>query len=135
MSFDWEQYLDLARYVSGQSKNQPSQEAMLRCAISRAYYAAFNQTCVHMRTREGNQVIPLHGGSHKIVIDQLQNSQDFERRRVGLTLNQLKQSRVQADYYDLFNGTSDIHQMGKKVRQVIAQAQDVLDRLPTLPRP
>lgn len=135
MSFDWEEYLDLARNMSGESSNPPSQEARLRCAISRAYYAAFNQTCARMRTHEENQVIPLDGGSHAIVINQLQNSQDHERRRVGTALGRLKRNRVQADYYAQFDGTSDIHQMGKKARQVIAEAQDVLNRLPNLPRP
>ncbi len=134
MSFDWQEYLDLARNMSGESSNPPSQEACLRCAISRAYYAAFNQTCTRMRTQEGNQGIPLDGGSHQIVIKQLEGSRDQERRQVGTTLSRLKRSRVQADYYADFEGTNDIHQMGKKARQVTAEAQGILDRLPTLHR-
>jgi uncharacterized protein (UPF0332 family) len=40
MSFDWSEYLGLAKYLSGKSDTH-TQEAALRSATSRAYYAAF----------------------------------------------------------------------------------------------
>lgn len=40
MSFDWSEYLDLAEHLSGKGGTY-SQEAALRSATSRAYYAAF----------------------------------------------------------------------------------------------
>jgi len=41
MSFDWSEYLDIARELAGQATASSSAEAKKRCAISRAYYAAF----------------------------------------------------------------------------------------------
>lgn len=42
MSFPWSHYLDLAKALAGQETNGvASQEARLRSAISRAYYAVF----------------------------------------------------------------------------------------------
>ena len=41
MSFDWSEYLKLAQELAGQTGNPASQEARLRAAVSRAYYAVF----------------------------------------------------------------------------------------------
>ncbi|MBN2208367.1 MAG: HEPN domain-containing protein [Candidatus Coatesbacteria bacterium] len=41
MSFDWFEYLSLAKYLSGKTEETYAQEAALRSAASRAYYAAF----------------------------------------------------------------------------------------------
>jgi len=43
MSFHWGSYLDLAKFLTNNKEQIPdiSQEAILRCAVSRAYYAAF----------------------------------------------------------------------------------------------
>jgi uncharacterized protein (UPF0332 family) len=41
MPFDWKEYLDIARYLSGDSSISIGRESSLRAAISRAYYAAF----------------------------------------------------------------------------------------------
>ena len=41
MPFDWREYLELARELSGLRGSSYSQEAAERSAVSRAYYAAF----------------------------------------------------------------------------------------------
>ena len=41
MSFDWSEYLDLARELALQGSAPSLSEARVRAAISRAYYAAF----------------------------------------------------------------------------------------------
>jgi len=41
MLFDWREYLDLAQSLQSHSGGSFTQEAALRCAVSRAYYAAF----------------------------------------------------------------------------------------------
>lgn len=41
MSFDWREYLALARGLAGDSDASYSAEAARRAAISRAYYGAF----------------------------------------------------------------------------------------------
>lgn len=41
MSFDWIDYLELARFLNGQANRVDLTEALQRTAVSRAYYAAF----------------------------------------------------------------------------------------------
>ncbi len=41
MSFDWREYLNLAKMLGGLGESRYSQEAAERSAVSRAYYAAF----------------------------------------------------------------------------------------------
>src|SRR6266566_2382240 len=41
MAFDWKEYLALAQYLQSFSSATVSPEAALRCASSRAYYAAY----------------------------------------------------------------------------------------------
>ena len=41
MAFDWSEYLALARHLQGQESSRFSQEAALRCSISRAYLLLF----------------------------------------------------------------------------------------------
>jgi hypothetical protein len=40
MSFDWSEYFSLAQELVGQPATPAGQEARLRSALSRAYYAA-----------------------------------------------------------------------------------------------
>jgi len=39
--FDWKEYFELAKSLSGDTKANPSQEAKSRSAVSRAYFAAY----------------------------------------------------------------------------------------------
>lgn len=41
MPFDWREYLNLAQSLQSHTGGSFSQEAAFRCAVSRAYYAAF----------------------------------------------------------------------------------------------
>ncbi len=41
MSFDWKEYLDIARFLAKGDFTEFSRDAALRCAVSRAYYSAF----------------------------------------------------------------------------------------------
>jgi len=43
MAFDWREYLTLARDLQAGRASSVSQEAIDRCTISRAYYAAFGR--------------------------------------------------------------------------------------------
>ena len=51
MSFDWSNYLDLARELQRQGAIHSSKEAELRSSISRAYYAAFCKARNYLRDR------------------------------------------------------------------------------------
>lgn len=103
MTFNWSEYLDLARELTGKDTTPASQSAKLRSAISRSYYAAFIQARNFLRDRESLR-IPREN-SHQFVISQFKNSPDDERRRkLGERLQILRGHRRQADYEDKIAG-------------------------------
>ena len=99
MSFDWSEYLILAQELAGQATRPSSQEAKLRSAISRAYYAAFCKARNHLRDKEHHR-IPSGGEAHQYVQNQFKDSPDKARRDVGANLNRLRIRRTKADYED-----------------------------------
>jgi uncharacterized protein (UPF0332 family) len=103
MSFDWSEYLGLAQELAGQTVSPASQEAKLRAAISRAYYAAFCKARNHLRDHEGH-AIPRGGGAHKYVRDQFKNNPDRLRSQIGHNLDRLRRHRNMVDYDDTVPG-------------------------------
>ena len=103
MSFNWSEYLNLARELAGKDPNPATQEAKLRSAISRSYYAAF----IHARNflRDSEDITIPRQNSHQFVISQFTNSPTDERRRkLGAKLQILRGYRRQADYEDRITG-------------------------------
>jgi hypothetical protein len=95
MSFHWAEYLELARFLERQADGV-SREAALRCAVSRAYYAAFCHARNYARDRLSFR--PRGDGSdHGRVREHLRNTRF---RRVCLKLNDLQQWRSRCDYDD-----------------------------------
>lgn len=130
MSFDWSEYLTLARSLVGQTSAPPNQEAAQRAAISRAYYAAFCKARNHLRDRENVQSIPLHGRAHIDVPSYFLQSPLAARRSIGDNLRRLRVDRNNADYYDVFPVTTTL---SSKVTEVIARAERVIQALDQLP--
>ncbi len=124
MSFDWSDYLKLANELAPRPINAATQEAKLRCAISRAYYANYCKARNHLRDNEG-QVIPAHD-AHRYVIDILLNSTERKRRDLGKDLNRLRIDRIKADYYDEFNGVA------AQTEVVLMLAEKVISKLDSL---
>ncbi len=109
--FVWERYLDLAKELSGQTENDgrelnrvPIQEAKLRSAISRSYYAAFCKARNYLRDIEGDKNIPKTGAAHRHVRKKFMESNDRTRKTIGESLTRLIDSRRKADYEDVFSG-------------------------------
>ncbi len=130
MSFEWSEYLNLARSLVGQSTDQPTQEAAQRAAISRAYYAAFCRARNYLRDHDNVQHIPLDGRAHFEVPDQFLQSRDTVRRSIGDDLRRLRIDRNYADYYDQLPITTSVD---RKVREVLARAAKVIQALERIP--
>lgn len=107
MSFDWSQYLNVAKELAGQATIPANQEAKLRAAISRAYYAAFIEARNHLRDKEGHSM-PKTSDAHLYVSQQFELSADSIRRTLGEGLVRLRMYRRQADYVDKFPGLNGI---------------------------
>ena len=135
MSFDWLLYRDLARHLVDPTATPPDEEARLRCAISRAYYAAHCHARNHLRDRENRQ-FALQGGAHEEVIATFRDSADRARQQISANLHRLKNSRVTADYYD--DGSSLGTTNGdkrRKAQQCLLLVDSIVQALASLPAP
>ena len=96
MAFAWAEYLSVAQFIHSQAPAGASQEALLRCAISRAYYAAFCHARNYARDRHG--FVPRYNGDdHSLV------RRHFSTRRergVANKLDNLRDWRNICDYED-----------------------------------
>lgn len=101
MSFDWAQYLFLAQDLAGLSPSvPPSQEARLRSAVSRAYYAAFCEARNVLR-KKGRYTPAWDDNVHTYVRDQFRRDPNPVYRKIGDDLNRLRIDRNEADYSEV----------------------------------
>lgn len=118
MSFNWRGYLVLARELARYTTHPTQQEARLRSAVSRSYYAAFIQARNHLRDKEG-LVTPASANPHQYVINQFLNSRSTARHKIGWDLVYLRRERNKADYEDsyadLASNMSDVLQRSGRV--------------------
>src|SRR5215813_4422220 len=102
--FDWQEYYLLARDLLLQADNSDQKEAVLRSAVSRAYYAAFHVADGYLQ--DSGNYPPTYGnnaeGSHNRIINTFINSATHpEWEKVGRRLRRLKNFRHWADYNPL----------------------------------
>jgi uncharacterized protein (UPF0332 family) len=121
MAFGWEDYLSLANDLSKDQNN----EAALRSAVSRAYYAAFN-IAKDFLNKNGAEISESTPSVHHKVWN------EFRRRgRTGLTVytngDRLKKRRGDADYdLEPKNLNGKLKDWSKEVEQSRREADQVL---------
>ena len=125
MTFDWSEYLQLARELAGQAVSPAKEEAKLRSSVSRAYYVAFCKARNYLRDVEGH-LIPLGPESHLYVRDEFETSPDKLRRKIGDGLDRLRIRRSRVDYDDSVAGLSSLVEISLRA------AQDVISTISTL---
>jgi len=105
--FDWQSYLDLAVEIAGAVAVRPgaaegalsqADQARLRCAVSRAYYAAFHKALAYQQARMpfSESAEPVHAA----VRDRFKNSANRTLWTIGNNLGLLLADRRKADYDD-----------------------------------
>jgi hypothetical protein len=98
MSFDWADYLTLARFLVGDGDYEtPSLESRFRCAASRAYYAALCQAAAYLSNIIG-EAPPEDYKFHEFVISYFRDAEERSWRRIGSRLEELREYRRYADY-------------------------------------
>lgn len=124
MSFDWADYLRVARELVGTAA-PTHDEARLRAAISRAYYAAFNKCRFYLENVDYVKWSPddRRRGGHEFVITQFAEHPDETRQLIGDRLDRLRVQRVRADYRLIY---IDLHIEAPKA---ISTAQRILELL------
>lgn len=126
MSFNWSEYFTLAQELTSKSATSSMQEALLRSAISRAYYAAFCEARNHLIYKDA-EAVPNGVNVHIYVGKKFEKSSDVARRKIGRLLHHLRSIRNIADYQDKFYG-----KLPGRTRAVLLEAEEVLRLLNTL---
>lgn len=94
MEFDWKEYFELAKHLRTLSTNESQNEAALRSAISRTYYAAY----CHIRNYAVNQLSFKPSGYGK---DHAELRRHIQKTKINWTIKslfRLLQFRETADY-------------------------------------
>lgn len=125
MTFDWSQYLNLAKEFLGQLTPPTNQEAKMRSAISRAYYAAFISARNYLQETEGLS-IPKTADAHKYVVQQFKQSSETERQNIGRNLEKLRRDRNEADY------NNSVPELFKISKIAVKRSQRVMSQLSNL---
>lgn len=129
MSFDWREYLDLAKHLH-QSAGGNLKDSMLRSAISRAYYAALNESKDFLKKK--NVISPhimKNGLSHENIISTFRSGRDRGYSRIGANLDRLRDLRVKADYKESALGANNIQ---SETDFTIRRASSLLNFIDTL---
>ena len=126
MSFDWSEYLTLAQELTSKSTTSPIPEAHLRCAISRAYYAAFCKARNLLLNKDGYST-PRGKNAHQDVAYKFEGSTDATRQNIGSLLRHLRSVRNIVDYKNTFSG----NQFGI-TKAALTEAEEVIKLLGTL---
>ena len=122
MSFDWCDYLTLAKELWKQAATSVSPEASLRSSLSRAYYATFQ--IARQDLMQNGEYSPSAGGNvHAHVRDAFRQDVDESRRKIGIELDRLRHDRNAADYDDEVQGLDPM------ARSALIRAQRVLSSL------
>jgi uncharacterized protein (UPF0332 family) len=119
MTFNWEEYLDLAKYLLGQVVS-PTLEAKLRAAVSRSYYAAFGYAREYAMNKM-NFHPSNNPDEHGKVIHHYKTQ--GKRPQIASYLSDLRDWRNLCDYQD------DALVSVQFVEGAIKRAQQVIDLL------
>ena len=126
MSFDWEEYLNLARFLLNQAGTGCTTEAACRGAVSKAYYAAFNYARNYAtdylgfvsRSRPDDRAQD-HGRLRA-------HFRQRRRQRVGDLLGKLREWRDECDYLDDLMAVSPL----RRATDAVTAAEYVINALP-----
>src|ERR1035441_1392228 len=123
MSFQWNDYLDLAKKLAAAAGDHAS----LRSAVSRAYYCAFNIALSRAKANEYRTPQDGSGGSHDLLWELYGRNDNRTCAQLAVLGQRMKRRRVKADYRLTFDKLED------EVQLAIIDAEDCLRLLSSLP--
>jgi len=97
MTFEWMDYLALAKNLSASPASPGPEEAALRTATSRAYYAALH--LASQRAQAEGYIPTFSGDDHQGISRHFRTlGVDRVRKKIASDLDRMRKSRNQADY-------------------------------------
>ncbi|MGC9780509.1 MAG: DNA-binding protein [Candidatus Heimdallarchaeota archaeon] len=125
VEFTWHQYYDLAQqFYDDSDSNKTLSEALLRSAISRAYFATHCLARNYLLNEKQLQPPKDKKDMHSWVIDQI--SKDPNIGKVHIQLNRLRDDRNKADYEDVVRR---INRLAEGALLGARKAIEILDQL------
>jgi len=119
MGFQWSDFCVIAQYLLTHSgEPELPEEAAIRCAVSRAYYAAFRHALNYAKDNGDYTEPQIRSLNHKEI------RKYFKKRnnvRVSIHLERLHQLRKEADYEDAAYNVDK-----KSAKSAISEAKKVL---------
>jgi len=125
MSFNWVEFLTLAEALLHDPNSPGPEEASLRSAISRAYYAS-HCSARNLVLAEKEIVLTGTGRDHRLVINHFRKSRDQTRQKIGTDLDRLRDNRNKADYDDLVSQPLALAQLSVTVARSVLNALNSL---------
>ena len=119
MAFDWQEYLSLSRLLLSQKGSFPNEEAVLRSAVSRAYFSAFCYARNYALTRQG--FYPT-----KRAEDHGDLKLHFRSRGMNVIVSKLDELRQWRNLCDYDDTTNNLEVMAKNA---ISRAEYVINKL------
>jgi uncharacterized protein (UPF0332 family) len=134
-TFDWREYYLLAEELLSQADGSPRKEAMLRSAVSRAYYAAFHRACEYLREVNKyptqQEFTSSRKETHRFLINIFANNPDYpEWRKIGDRLYSLKDFRQKADYARSVE--KHVFRKRGRVEELVDRAKEIMDLIDSL---
>ncbi len=115
MPFNWKEYLKLAQFLQGCSEDSFTQEAAFRCAVSRAYFAAFCHARNFARDKQHYEVSDDLGDHGRLK----RHFVNTGKRPIATILDQLRGWRNDCDYQDEVPGLEAMLQSALKKSEEI----------------
>ena len=101
MSFNWNEYYELAILLATDKEMSGDNQARFRSAISRCYYAVHNLARDRLIEIDHVRSISSTGEAHRQVIDEYEKHYIEDLQVIGKMLDRLRISRGRADYSDV----------------------------------
>lgn len=119
MSFNWKEFLDLAKYLKGKESSQYTKQSALRTSASRAYFAAYCQARKYASRKFGYTPGSVPFADHGNLRRFFQNKQMLQ---LANHLNNLRLWRNRCDYDE------SIDDLETLVKSSIKKAEYILSK-------
>jgi len=126
--FDWGNYLALADNLLNPKEDGTHDEACLRSAVSRAYYAVFHRARDFAVSKNNillDSIKSQRHSEHLSLQEFFTGDSDLTYKQIGADLSRLHRKRVDCDYknFQITEGNARFH---------VAFAKSILGKIPTI---